>query len=362
MNNRDLIKNSLKNISPSESLTERTINMEHREHNFKLKPVKKIVGIIAAAIAVITTGTAVCAATGILDFDDIFSFANVTADREFGNAVTGSFKDFRYECTDGYIIEPVAISATANKVLLTIDISREDGRKINRSGIDISQYIYGTNIYIDGEMSMEGFSFTRINSPDNSAHELLCYEIETITHNISEETEIRILQPSDLSGNIDADDGKLYYDISFRVISSETAVSSKKMTSESVIINIPFDVETSEEKIDTINIDVTYTDIRIDPSGVYMNGYYTIPEKYYRDNPYNQYCFSENIELKCILADGTEFPVSSNHSGTTFMNETEYTIENYEYNFSGENEAVKVYRDISDVIAVSINGTVIKLS
>lgn len=354
MNNYDLIKSAFKKISPPGYLTERIIGMEYKKRNKKLCSMKKLTTVIVAAAAVIILG-GVGAATGIFDFNKAFESMGVTAETEFGSRIMGSFKNFTYECTEGYKIEPIAVSATVNRLLLTIDVYREDGKDFDP--YDIQPERFSEGIFINGEDNKGGADYNRVISPTDPHHKRFTYNIDATYNCISDETDVRILQLKE-DGSTDGNDNELYYDISFTVITGEGAKDYKVMSEESVTLAVPFEVSINSEFVDNIILDVTYTDIRVDPAGLYMCGSYVIPEEYQG----LQYNLNEASELKCILADGTEYPITTGKRGSSSY------IENCcEFNFThlfyegNEYDYTEVFKDISGAVAVSVNGTKINL-
>ncbi len=129
MNNRDLIRNAFEKISPSESLTERTINMERKKSDFKIRPAKKTAWIIAAAIALMLSVTAVAAT---LDFDEIFgnSYLRAENDETANLLVADIINSEAYSDNKDYIVSLKGVTGSDNNFTAVVEIIRADGKPV----------------------------------------------------------------------------------------------------------------------------------------------------------------------------------------------------------------------------------------
>ncbi|MDD6990193.1 MAG: hypothetical protein PUI48_00030 [Oscillospiraceae bacterium] len=130
MNNSELIKNALKNIAPSEELIEKVKSFQTAENRSRPRLRKGII-IPAAICFAACLGVTAAAVTGNLDFDVIFGDRIKVADSELAEELVGKVSNVKYSVSDDdYIVSVAGVTGGAESCYAVIEISRKDGTPV----------------------------------------------------------------------------------------------------------------------------------------------------------------------------------------------------------------------------------------
>lgn len=121
--------NELKIASSPEDMARRIIDAENAAP--KRITLKRPAIIAAAAAAAMTVGVTAGAATGLFSFNDIFGSVSVTDDT-FGDALLGAASNIKTTVSDDdYVVALKGVTGSPASLLASIEIYRADGQPIN---------------------------------------------------------------------------------------------------------------------------------------------------------------------------------------------------------------------------------------
>ncbi len=134
MNYRKIIKNSFSQVVPMtdndsfrNSIIERNTKMENR----KAIKIKKPVIALCAALAALSMGITGAAAAGIIDFNEIFGSKIRTENEELGSSLIGNAGDVKWSVSDDdYTVNLKGVTGTSESVIAVIEIARADGTPV----------------------------------------------------------------------------------------------------------------------------------------------------------------------------------------------------------------------------------------
>lgn len=130
MNNRELIKNAFEAIAPSEELIEKVKSAQIAENRSRPRLRKGII-IPAALCFAACLGVTAAAVTGNLDFDVIFGDRIKVADSELAEELVGKVSNVKYSVSDDdYIVSVAGVTGGADSCYAVIEISRKDGTPV----------------------------------------------------------------------------------------------------------------------------------------------------------------------------------------------------------------------------------------
>ena len=303
--------------------------------------------VIAAAAAVVMVGGVTAAATGLLNFNEIFGTIFSAESAEIGEKLVGAAENIKYTISDeDYKITLNGVSGTPASIILNFEISHTDGTPINNN----KDFFIDVDLSFDGHDSSGG-SYTYEN---NEAGNI---EIEW-EHRLSYESiingELLIAGPVSFTGKANIEDNgeiksfdwKVDFDYtpteeSLRIIKADDISENCMINSHYFIGDEAFPVEcditalTLTSSVGVIKGEMIQSDITQD----------LFP------------ALNEGNDIKLIKSDGTEI-IGAISSGNGTMNSFTSTIHYY----TDETFCDYLAVDISDIVAISINGTVYTLS
>ena len=99
--------------------------------SIKHRTVKRVPAAIAAA-AVLSVGAGTAAATGLLDFNSSFGKVITAEDQNTANALVSNMKDISWRVSDeDYIIIPKGVTGTERSFIASFEIARADGEPVS---------------------------------------------------------------------------------------------------------------------------------------------------------------------------------------------------------------------------------------
>ncbi len=111
----------------AKSVAERKNNMESK----KRINIKKPVIAICAAAAALTLGTVGAAAAGIINFNEIFGNTIRTDNAELGEALIGNAENVKWTVSDeDYVVNLKGVTGTNERVMAVVEIARADGTPV----------------------------------------------------------------------------------------------------------------------------------------------------------------------------------------------------------------------------------------
>lgn len=161
MNYKKIIRNSFSDIRPftdneffRKKVAERAVQMENK----KRKTMKRPLVAFCAVIAVLSLGVTAAAATGIINFNNIFGRIIRTEDEVLGNSLIGNAENVEWTTSDeDYVVDFKGVTGSNEEMIVSFEIARADGEPVekylnNKDLVEISG-LSGIvkSITIDGE-------------------------------------------------------------------------------------------------------------------------------------------------------------------------------------------------------------------
>lgn len=396
----------------AKSVAERKNNMESK----KRISIRKPVIAICAAAAALTLGTVGAAAAGLINFNDIFGNIIRTDNAELGEALIGNAENVKWTVSDeDYVVNLKGVTGTNERVMAVVEIARADGTPVedylknkdvleetillsgskymglsnpdvnlgksvhtyvNESGnIEISYQVYLGKCdtcgitSLDGERVIyDGIGFYPASIYDGGTY--LGGDYNMIGGNYGEPSEEIRQRLEELSVlNLD-------WSLEFDYVPSETSAKTYIVTDLSQPSYFQCEVERWSDndgdgeleadagEIEIIaeneSFEVMFDEITVNSIGGTFSakvslGEYTSPDLYVRP------LHTGVLDIRFIKNDGTQSDVmvivtsgTSGHNFETGIMECGY---DFEYHHGGGQTAV----DLSEISAISINGTVYNL-
>lgn len=407
MNNSELIKNAFEDIAPSEELLEKVKTArtaENRSHS-RLRKGIIIPGALCFAACLGVTAAAV---TGNLDFDVLFGNRIKVSDSELAEELVGKVSNVKYSVSDDdYIVSVAGVTGGADSCYAVIEISRKDGTPVTEHfqnpadydyealswmhvGFDIKNPIglsanLSAGAGLDTSITEDGkIIFTLDIDGDGSeplSGKLIAAECDTLVW-INRFTELCIEKNSYYGKNkgecgfYDKDTNEpvqtdissvvaipLKWSISFKYTASDKSldVLTCKAPEEKVIFRLKSPDEIGDKIYEggseRYEFECTVKLIEISPTGGRMDIEFPCNEN---NN------FSMDVEtgmeneMYLVRTDGSQIPVSFNGwSGKIDSGTAEMSLR---LAYRQQSDFFKKFMDISDVCALSFNGTEYPLS
>lgn len=139
----------------AKSVAERKNNMENR----KKISIKKPVIAICAAAAALTLGTVGAAAAGIINFNEIFGNTIRTDNAELGEALIGNAENVKWTVSDDdYVVNLKGVTGTNERVMAVVEIARADGTPVE-------DYLKNKDI-LEETILLSGSKYMGLSNPD----------------------------------------------------------------------------------------------------------------------------------------------------------------------------------------------------
>ena len=311
------------------------------------KTVRKPFIAAAAVAAAMAVGTGAAAATGLLDFNEIFGQSIIAEDPEHGSSLLGFAEEQKHVVSnENYIVKLNAVTGTHASLVTSFEISRADGQPINN----------GNDPHIDlkdiSQNNIESFSCGSchyylndngsiiINWENRLGDDLMISDLNSVAGEIKTSGSISF---ADHSERVDLD-----WETSFNYIPTDESLETltaadlnKKITLNGNKID-EFDVYPVECEIRTIKLTQLGGVIEISAEA---------DEIFFGLNHDN--------EIFLIKKDGTKILAGFSSGYATGKQDTViYNVTYYADNKFIDDLAI----DLSDISAISINGTIFELS
>lgn len=389
----DSITTSKNTVDIAKEVMERTEKIpEKKEMRFKPLAVA-----MAAAVA-LTAGVTAVAATGLINFNEIFGGKITATDEQLAGALIGTVQDFTWSVSDDdYVIELKGITGSKSDMLLVYEIARTDGKPVTdfmtnipedgrlkgfidiafsdesafSSAMDSNQYIVNekgnievyNRIITDGDINGQRYSINGVNLyPEQTLQAFLQQQDEAVfmwDHKNSE-------RPIGFYSHKSFDDNKplnialnderiigleLSWSVDFTYSPSETAILSKSIADDAATVSINRCTRSTKEA-ETLECKITKNHFSC------VGGWLKV--EYYGDKTGAEY--EKNNKVYLLTDSGSELPctlVGHGH-GTLYVNEPVTTID-IEIRYSETTNAPITTIDISQITAISINGEILPL-
>lgn len=129
--NDDIIKKAFEQVKPTEELVDSVLSFKSEAVRRKKISVKRIFCTAAAACAVLVCGMTAAAVTGLIDFEAIFGDHIRVDDSELASSLVGTVSNFKYKVSDDdYKIDIKGVTGSDNAVTIVAEISRVDGEPV----------------------------------------------------------------------------------------------------------------------------------------------------------------------------------------------------------------------------------------
>ena len=134
MNYKKIIKKSFSQVVPESdndsfrnSVLERTVKMEKKRKISLKKPMVAV----CAAVAALSLGVTAAAAAGIFDFNEIFGSRIKVENEELGSSLIGNAGDVKWSVSDeDYVVNLKGVTGTGEIAIAVIEIARADGTPV----------------------------------------------------------------------------------------------------------------------------------------------------------------------------------------------------------------------------------------
>ncbi len=373
----------------AKSVAERKNDMESRK---KISIKKPVIAICAAAVA-LTLGTVGAAAAGLINFNEIFGNTIRTDNAELGEALIGNAENVKWTVSDeDYVVNLKGVTGSNSEMVAVIEIARADGQPV-KDYLSSLDFLYeggfltafesvklnggfddmgggGCSVVLNEAGNIE-VSFERLQTGlAGTEFELNCmgfYPAEEINELIFEDmfaqngmfgssheyylsdTEKEALNKIELLD--------LSWSLEFTYAPSETGENAIAAENFDETVKLDFTIRSyenySETDYTTEAFDVAVDKITADSMGFEI-GMMVNRNEY----PVAEYSVDPDIDswnIEVICKDGTEIPtfISRWNGGGGDEWELQMSVEYY------DDERMAV--DLSEISAISINGTVYNL-
>lgn len=407
---KDIIKKAFENVKPSEELVESVLSPQSVPVKEKRRfSGRRVLCTAAAVCGVLVCGVTAAAATGIIDFDALFGDYIVVKDSELANSLMGTVKNFKYKVSDDdYKIEIKGVTGSDRNVIVIAEISRVDGEPvidhfanpvssdeklleclwterdifmtgysgssschINEAG-NIELYekfeadgtkLSGKKIIVEGENFYPNFTYRDFKNENNVDY------IKWDNYNFSGYAQMdenggitgEHIIPADVddSGVIALD---LEWEFSFKYTASDKSAKVKSQTApeESFTLNQNvYNIHEIHEASDIFScaVKAVPTYIEAGSTGGIINFEYELTE--YDNSADYVIDFFENNEVYIIFADGKR--ICGDFDGGSQKPFGNIYKCSYRIYYFDENDK-RIFIDVEDIAAISINGTVYELN
>lgn len=339
MNKLNDYYNKLTMSTSAEDMAKRVISAETAEKP-KLMVFRKPAVIAAAAAVVMVGGVTAGAATGLFNFNEIFGRVSVE-DEAFGESLIGNADNVITTTSDkDYAVELKGVTGSGNSILASVEISRTDGTAMNASHIDV-----GTEL---------GMSIMRDNGFMSGGSDAVVTEQGTIQIDI----EMRADYTDFINNDLSVKDKRI-------VLNADSSFNDGGEAKQ-LSWNLEFNYHPSEESVKTLNAsaleencDICLTDggtADCDVSGIALTSMVGII-KCNVDCDLNAIDMGAN-DVKLIKKDGTEVAAVI----SSFAGETDEALNFVVHYYTDDTYFESLAVDVSEIEAISINGTVYELS
>ena len=382
----------------TEDIAKNVMAAEKRTESSRMR--FKPFAVAAAAAVVLVGGVTAAAATGLIDFNEIFGGRITTQDEQLAGALVGAAHDFSWTVSDDdYMIELKGITGSKSDMLLVYEIARtdgkpvtdfmtnipEDGRLEGFIGIEFSdestigikdsnQFIVNEqgNIEVynrmitDGDISGQRYSTEVVNLyPKNIMNDFLTEQDSGafMWRHLTEVPPIGFYneeawaegKPMDIALDDERIIGlELTWSVDFTYTPSETAILSKSISDEGVTMTINRKSNLGDE---AEPLDCTLTDSHFSCVGGWLEFEY--------EGEIMSFASADGCnEVHLLMADGSQIPcVYIGFVNITFHNDDPVTTTiKAEIRYSETlDDPIKAI-DISEITAISINGEIFSLA
>lgn len=323
----------------AEDMANRVINADTAEKP-KCMAFRKPAVIAATAAVLMVGGVSAGAATGLFNFNEIFGRVSVE-DEAFGESLIGNAENVITTTSDkDYAVELKGVTGSGNSILASVEISRTDGTAMNASHIAVGTELGMSILRDNGFMSGGTDAVVTEQGTIQIDIEMRADYTDFINNDLSVKDK-RIVLNADSSFN-DGDEAKqLAWSLEFNYHPSEESVKT-------------LNASALEENCDICLVDGSTADC--DVSGIALTSMVGIIKC-------NVDCDPGVIEMgandvKLIKKDGTEVTaVISSYAG-----DTDDSMNFVMHYYTDDTYFNTLAVDLTEIEAISINGTVYELS
>ena len=178
MNYKKIISDSFSTLTPLTTNDEIIRNVTERAEKMENKrriSIRKPVIAICAAVAAVALGTVGAAAAGLINFNEIFGSVIRTDNAELGKALIGNAENVEWSVSDEkYVVNLKGVTGTNERVMAVVEIARADGTPVEEffkhKDIIEETFLYSGSNYMglsDPEANLGKSIFTYINEKGN---------------------------------------------------------------------------------------------------------------------------------------------------------------------------------------------------
>lgn len=346
MNKLNNYYNKLTMSATPEDMAQRVISADTAEKP-KRMAFRKPAVIAAAAAVLMVGGVTAGAATGLFNFNEVFHSVNAESE-ELGEKLLGEASNIKTTISDDdYVVALKGVTGSPASLLANIEISRADGKPI--SGLN-NTYIYLESVTLENDDSFSGGSyFSTINEQGN-----ICIDWE---HRLGYEKllagELLTDGTVSLSGNVDLQDGgetkTLDWTLEFDYTPTEESLRTVKAAdvSENCTLNVYGNLDETE-----------FADCELDVNAITLTSTFGVLDAKLLNGDSVEYGLDNTNDVRLIKNDGYEIVACIHGYRGNIDGDIDFTMSYYADGSYINTLAV----DVSEIKAISINGTVYELS
>ncbi len=370
--------NNLKMSTSAEDMANRVMNAPAEVKSRRIAFRKPAV-IAAAAAVVVIGGVTAGAATGLISFNDIFTY--ITAEnQQLSDNLAGLAEDVTSSISDDdYAVSLSGVSGSPASLMANIKLARTDGSPIIGSNDDGNVHIDLENITLASAVPPEtGWTYTVKGEQDDKNYMLYTEIVEkggvsssTASYGIKEgiididwETYLdydqllagKIITDGDvkISGRVEFIDNEekkeVDFDISFLYTPSEqsTKILRAADLSQGVTLNRVVDYKDNEAVLEPVHCDVSDMVFTSTTGIIMMN---------ISDEDFEGLTFYSQNDIRLIKKNGDEIIADMSQASRNGSGDTYFIMH---YRDFGQDSGLAI--DVTEIEAVSIGGTILELA
>ena len=329
-----------------EDMAQRVISADTAEKP-KRMAFRKPAVIAAAAAVLMIGGVTAGAATGLFNFNEVFHSVNAESE-ELGEKLLGEASNIKTTISDDdYVVALKGVTGSPSSLLANIEISRADGKPI--SGLK-NTFVHVESITLENSDSFSGGGY---NYGVNEQGVLSIDWEHRLGYDKLLAGELLTDGTVSLSGNVDLQDGgetkTLDWTMEFDYTPTEESLRTVKAAdvSENCKLNVYGNLEETE-----------FADCELDVNAITLTSTFGVLDAKLLNGDSVEYGLDNTNDVRLIKNDGSEIVACIQGYRGNIDGDIDFTMSYYADGSYINTLAV----DVSEIKAISINGTVYELS
>ena len=346
MNKLNDYYNKLTMSATPEDMAQRVISADIAEKP-KRMAFRKPAVIAAAAAVLMVGGVTAGAATGLFNFNEVFHSVNAESE-ELGEKLLGEASNIKTTISDDdYVVALKGVTGSPASLLANIEISRADGKPI--SGLK-NTFVHVESITLENSDSFSGGGY---NYGVNEQGVLSIDWEHRLGYDKLLAGELLTDGTVSLSGNVDLQDGgetkTLDWTLEFDYTPTEESLRTVKAAdvSENCTLNVYGNLDETE-----------FADCELDVNAITLTSTFGVLDAKLLNGDSVEYGLDNTNDVRLIKNDGSEIVACIQGYRGNIDGDIDFTMSYYADGSYINTLAV----DVSEIKAISINGTVYELS